>query len=88
MAVGVDGGGGEASPRLAGDAGDSGRAAQLIMRAPERGGGYRSLSGGSGDSSLCSRTWRVLRSGGNRRNMAMHPCQRENRLASPPPPLF
>lgn len=43
--VEVDGGGGEASLRLAGD---SGRAAQLIMRTPELGGCYRSLSGSLG----------------------------------------
>lgn len=41
----MDGGGGEASRRLAGD---SGRAAQLIMRTPELGGCYRSLSGSLG----------------------------------------
>lgn len=35
------------------------------MRAPEQGGHYRSLSGVSGDSSLCSRTWCELRSGSN-----------------------
>lgn len=41
----VDGGRGDASLRLAGD---SGRAAQLIIPAPERGGRYRSLSGSLG----------------------------------------
>lgn len=83
----LDSGGGEASPRLAGD---SDRAAQLIMRAPELGGCYRSPSGVPRDSSLCSRTWRVLCSGGDQRNMAMHLCQWKDRLTfcSPPPPLF
>lgn len=41
--VEVDSGGGEAFPR---QAGNPGGAAQLIMRAPELGGHYRSLSGG------------------------------------------
>lgn len=45
FAVEVDGGGGEVSARLAGD---SGGAAQLIMRAPERGGRYRSPAGSLG----------------------------------------
>lgn len=71
FAVEVDAGGGEVSLRLAGD---SGGAAQLIMRALELGGRYRSLSGVSGGSSLCSMTQCALCSGGNQRNMAMHPC--------------
>lgn len=71
FAVEVDAGGGEVSLRLAGD---SGGAAQLIMRALELGGRYRSLSGVSGDSSLCSRVQCALCSGGNQRNTAMQPC--------------